>query len=47
MDRAGNLDHQAAHTDNAPVNLDLVELSDLFCESLHFLKGSLESNGWP
>ncbi len=33
--RPGDLDHQAAHADDAAVNLDAVEFLDLLAQSLH------------
>ena len=35
MDRPGDLDHQAAHADDAAIDLDAVELRDLLGERLH------------
>jgi hypothetical protein len=35
VDRAGNFDHQAAHADHAPINIDSVDVGDLFGKRLH------------
>jgi hypothetical protein len=35
MDRAGNLDHQSAHCDDATEYFDTVDIADLFSESFH------------
>ena len=35
VDRARDLDHQAAHADHAAVDLDAVEFGDLFGQRLH------------
>lgn len=32
---AGDLDHQSAHTDNSAINIDGVDVADLFRERLH------------
>ncbi len=40
MDRAGDLDHQTAYTDDAAIHFDAVEFRDLLGQSLHeFLSG--------
>ncbi|MGY3363715.1 hypothetical protein ACVWZL_000840 [Bradyrhizobium sp. GM2.4] len=35
MDRTGDLDHQAAHADHTAINIDAVNVADLFGKSLH------------
>ena len=35
VDRAGHLDHQAAHADHTAINVDAVDVADLFGKSLH------------
>ena len=35
MDGAGDLDHQAAHADHAAIDIDAVDVVDLFGERLH------------
>ena len=35
MDRPGHFDHEPAHPDHAPIDLDPVELGDLFGQRFH------------
>ena len=35
MNGAGDLDHQAAHADDAAIYIDAVDIADLFRERLH------------
>ncbi|BBO14877.1 hypothetical protein TM102_63470 [Bradyrhizobium sp. TM102] len=35
MNRAGHLDHQAADTDDAAIDIDAVDVADLFGKRLH------------
>jgi hypothetical protein len=35
VNRTGHLDHQAADPDHAAVNIDTVDVADLFGKSLH------------
>ena len=35
VNRAGDLDHQAAHAHDTAIYIDAVDIADLFCERLH------------
>jgi hypothetical protein len=35
VDRSGHFDHQAANADHAALNVDAVDIADLFSQSLH------------
>jgi hypothetical protein len=47
MDRAGNLDHQSAHRDDAAEYFDTVDIADLFSESFHGRRPSLRGADRP
>ena len=38
VDRPGDLDHQPAHADHAAIDLDAVDIDDLFGEGFHALQ---------